>query len=161
MIACHRQRVDDDAAIDADHRQHDAEEQTEPEAGQQESEQVVPHVAVGQVHRLASATARAVRPSCNAALISVTTCAPSGRPATDLQPRILACDGRMRQPGASSARSRRSTPSPCAVKAGDGRLRHQRRLCERGDFDQNLRLLAQVEANGAHARTSRRRAVPR
>ena len=53
MIACHRQGVDNDAAIDADHGQHDAEEQTEPEARQQESEQIVPHVAVGQVHRLA------------------------------------------------------------------------------------------------------------
>ena len=89
MIACHRQGVDNDAAIDADHCQHDAEEQTEPEARQQESKQIVTHVAVGQVHRLASATVRADRPSCNAALISADDERAIGEATNDLQPRIL------------------------------------------------------------------------
>ena len=89
MIARHRQRVDDDAAVDADHRQHDAEQQTEPEARQQEPEEIVTHVAVGQVHRLVSATVRADRPSCNAALISADDERAIGQAGNDLQPRIL------------------------------------------------------------------------
>ena len=45
-----RQRIDDEPAIDADHRQHDAEQQAEADAGQQEAEEVVADVAIGEVH---------------------------------------------------------------------------------------------------------------
>jgi hypothetical protein len=63
MVAGDRQRIDDDAAIDADHRQHHAQKQTEAEAGEQEPEQVVPDVPVGEVHRLPSRITRTERPS--------------------------------------------------------------------------------------------------
>ena len=53
----HRQRLDHDAAIDADHRQHDAEQQAQPDTGQQEAAQMVPDIAIGEVHGAASTSA--------------------------------------------------------------------------------------------------------
>ena len=56
LVAAHDgQRVDDDAAIDADHGQHDAEQQAETDAGQHEAKQIVADVAPGEIHGAASA----------------------------------------------------------------------------------------------------------
>ena len=44
------ERFEDQAAIDADHREHDAEQQAEPEAGQQEAAEIVADVLQREVH---------------------------------------------------------------------------------------------------------------
>ena len=44
------ERFQDQAAIDPDHRQHDSEQQAEPEAGQQKAAEIVPDVLEREVH---------------------------------------------------------------------------------------------------------------
>ena len=66
------QGFDDEAAIDAHHREHDAEQQPEPDAGQDEPEEVVAHIPPGEVHGLPPSMIRVARPSQNSLRLAVT-----------------------------------------------------------------------------------------
>ena len=63
MVAGDRQRIDDDAAIDADHRQNHGQQEAQAETGEQEPQEIVPNVSVRKVHRCTSRIALAARPS--------------------------------------------------------------------------------------------------
>ena len=45
-----RESFDHQAAVDADHREHDAKQEAKPHAGQDEAEQVVADVTIGEIH---------------------------------------------------------------------------------------------------------------
>src|SRR5581483_9325421 len=99
VVAGDRQSIDDDAAVDADHGQDHAEQQAQTEAGQQESEQVVAHVAESEVHGRASYVTRAARPSCSDGVVRETTSAWGGRPS-----RISSRESSVRYPNETTLR---------------------------------------------------------
>ena len=128
MVAGDRQRIDDDAAIDADHRQHDAEQQAQAEAGQQEPEEVVADIAVGKIHRAASRIAPRSAPFLQRGAHSADDIGVFGETVPDLQPRILGAIAEGDEPAIQAPVLDAPHLAPGAVKAGDRRLRHQPRL---------------------------------
>ncbi|EXI83262.1 MAG: hypothetical protein AW10_00093 [Candidatus Accumulibacter appositus] len=77
--------VIDQSAIDPGHRQRDADQQAEPEAGEDELAPAVEDVATGKIdHRLAptmAATTLTFASGCNACSLCTTTSSPAARPA--------------------------------------------------------------------------------
>ena len=77
--------VIDQSAIDSGHRQRDADQQTEPEAGEHKLAPAVEDVATGEIdHRLAPtrvATTLTFASGCNACSLCTTTSSPIARPA--------------------------------------------------------------------------------
>jgi hypothetical protein len=64
----------------AGHRDHDSEQQTQSEAGQDEAEKVMPDVSVGEVHRWGCSPATVARPTRSPPGKLASTRAPSGMP---------------------------------------------------------------------------------
>ncbi len=74
------QRFINHASVDTGDHDDDAKQQAQSEIGQDEPEQIVLDVPVGQVHRLASSAILAARPARSPLRICTTTCDLSGRP---------------------------------------------------------------------------------
>ena len=74
------QRIVDQAAVDAGDHDHDAEQQAQSEVGQDEPQQIVLDVPVGQIHLLGPSVILAARPTRSPLRNWVTTTALSGRP---------------------------------------------------------------------------------
>src|SRR5665811_1275963 len=76
------QGIVNQAAIDAGNHDHDAEQQAQSKVGQDEAQQVVLDVPVGQIHRIGSSAIVAARPTRNPLRNCTTTCTLSGKPPT-------------------------------------------------------------------------------
>ena len=74
------QGIVNQAAIDAGNHDHDAEQQAQSKVGQDEAQQVVLDVPVGQIHRIGSSAIVAARPTRSPPRSCTTTRALSGKP---------------------------------------------------------------------------------